>query len=204
MAKAKTVPGYEVAVTGQYIATNEHGVKTKKFYKKESFTLPEISAYKNGMKSEIYTVENPDPLGEPIKKKREVPNIIRENTSRGNVALHMIRRFYIEDRLKEKYEDYVAVKTCEVFSKEKIDIPVNEAGDIESKPIKDMTLSQLKQYVDLMNLQVILSDYYDLGDKKMAVEHALQKKRAADAKLGQSQLSKEEELLREPESPLFQ
>lgn len=192
----KTIPGYRVVVTGTYIATNEHGVKTKRFYKGESFDLPKVVSYKNGMHEIEIEVDGQT-------RTKVVPNIIKENASRGNVALHIIRRFHIEDRLKEKHEDYVSTKTCEVFSKEPYDIPVNAGGDIVSKPVKDMSLSELKQFVDLSDLNVILGDYYDLGDKKMAVMKAKEQKHKDEVAAGRSPHSLEEERLQEPDSALF-
>lgn len=197
MAKQKQVPGYEVCVTGVYIHMNENGIKTKKFYQKECFNLPEIATYKNGMK-EIETVVD----GEP--KIKIIPNIIKENVSRGNVALHMIRRFYIEERLKEKFPDFVSVKLCEVFSKEKIMMDVDKAGDIMTKPIKEMTLSELRQFVTLNDIGVILSDYNDLGDQKMAVMRAQEQKHKDAVAAGKEQgATAEDELLKESESSLF-
>jgi hypothetical protein len=195
MATKKTVPGYEVIVSGTYICTNEFGIKSKKFYKNEIFRLPEVVSYKNGMKEIEETIN-----GE--LKRKVVPNIIRENASRYNVALCVIRRYYIDERLKEKYPDFVSTKLCEVFSKEPIEMEVGEGGEVADKPIKDMTLSELKQFVDINDLSVILSDYYDLGDKKQAVMQDVERKHKDDISAGKAN-NDADDLLKPVDSALF-
>lgn len=170
---AETRDGYEVGVSGVYYSLDQStGIKTKKFYKNEAFRLPKIIKYKQGMKKITITQDD----GTVIEKV--VPDMIESNSL--TCALHIIRRYHIEERLKEKYPDYIGVHTCEIFSKEKIKINIDELRDVESTPIKDMTLSELLQFVTLSDINVILGDYADLGDKKIAVQRALAQKKKDD------------------------
>lgn len=188
----KKVKGYAVEVTGQYYGRNEAGVKSLKFYKKETFLFPEIVTF--SASKEMVDVEV-----DGMVRSVGVPKVERANAL--HVCLHLIRRYYIEDRLKEKYPDYVGIRTVEIFSKEKIDIEADQFQDITKKPIKEMTKSELAQIVTIHDLNIILSNYADLGDMKLAVEHAIKQKHTDDVAAHKTNaMSKEEELLQEPDS----
>ena len=177
MAKKKTVPGYEITVQGVYISLNlDNGVKTKRFYGPEIFEFPQIVSYKEGRKEEtVQTRED----GSVIT--RNVPKIVRANVSKGNVARHLIRTYYLNDRLKASKPDFISVQTCEIFSKEKKDV---ESRDISDVSIKDMTASELNQFVVMSDINVIISDYHDLADKKIAVQRAAKQKKKDDIAAG--------------------
>ena len=164
-------------------------------YKPESFKFPKIVKYKQGNKR-IETQSN----GKAFSKV--VPDIVEANAL--NVGLHLIKNFHIVDRLKEKYTDFVALRTCEIFSKDKIEIDASLDKDLTNTPIKGMTKSELLQFVTLLDLNVTLEGFGDLGDMKMAVQRAYTQKKDADKKAGIGpQVSEEDELLKEPQLDIF-
>lgn len=188
--------GYAVEVTGQYYGRNEAGVKSLKFYKKEKFLFPKIVTF-SASKESVERVVN------GMARKVSIPKVERANALR--VCLYLIKNYYIEDRLKEKYVDFVSVRTIEIFSKEEVDIEGDLDTDLSKKPIKEMTKSELAQMVTLNDLSITLSNYADLGDMKLAVQHAISQKGTDDIAAGKTEaMSEEAELLTEPKgSSLF-
>ena len=188
--KKDSLPGYEIVVQGQYYSINDNGIRTKKFYKNEKFFLPKEIDYAEG-REKVDKVVN----GKTIKVIQ--PKIVRANSLR--VAQHIIRRYHIEARLKEKLPDYTGVCTMDIFSKEAVDVPADDIGDITKKPVKSLTESELLQLVAIKGINITLSQYIDLGDKKMAVEMALKKKLEDGISAGTvDKQSKEAMLLTEP------
>lgn len=184
----KKIPGYEIGVAGVYYSLNQDtGLKTKRHYSVEKFQFPKIVKYKEGMKKEVKVID-----GQSIEKT--VPKIVTANISQGNVARHLIWNYHLDDRLKEKYTDYIGVRTCEIFSKEKMDI---EYRDFEGVKIQDMTASELNQFVTIRDLPVTLKDYDDLGERKIAVERAVAQKEKEDIAAGRTEGKSQEELLLE-------
>lgn len=190
------IKGYAVEVTGQYYGRNEAGVKSLKFYKKERFLFPEIVTY-SASKESVERIIN------GMARSVSVPKVERANALR--VCLFLIKNYYIEDRLKEKYADFVSVRTIEIFSKEELMIDADLDTDLAKKPIKEMTKSELAQTVTIHDLNITLANYADLGDMKLAVEHAIKQKGTDDVAAGKTEaMSEEAELLTEPKgSSLF-
>jgi len=159
----KTVKGYKITVRGQYRSRSEAGVSIK-FFEPLTFTLPEFSEYKNGQKWKKH--KTPD----GIEKRISVPNIVRQNTI--NCANHMIQRYYLIPVLKEKYPDFVSLRTCEIIEKKKVKVDGDLARSITKMPIEDMNESQLLLFVAMHDIIVTMDIYPDLGDKRIAVKFA--------------------------------
>ncbi|MEE9528825.1 MAG: hypothetical protein V3V88_02100 [Dehalococcoidia bacterium] len=186
--------GYEVTVEGQYYSNGPN--KPLKFYSKEKFIFPEIITFVDG-KKQIERIVN------STAKSVWVPNVRRANALQ--VCLGQIKNFLIEDRLKEKYADFVSVRTINIFSKEEINIEAAKYQDVTTKAIKDMTKSELSQTIAIQDLNIVLSNYADLGDMKNAVKQAIQQKNTDDIAAGKTEeMSEDEKLLLEPDqSSLF-
>lgn len=184
-----TTPGYEIKVSGQYYAMNpETSVKSIKTYKPEAFQFPKIVQYKKGMKKVV--IENED--GSSTSKV--VPDVVPANAA--NIALHLIKNFHITPRLETLYPDFLSVRTCSIFSKEEIQIPESEASE---KDVKNMDKAELLQYVAINDLNIVFTNYADLGDARNAVVLALRQKRADDVLAGKTPgMTEEEALLQEP------
>lgn len=167
-----TKKGYEFTVQGKYYAENEHGRSSLKFYKKEKFILPEIVTYVLGSKWEYYTVNNPNGK-DKIEKKRSVPNVKRQNALM--CFKYVLKNYYLEERLKTKYPDYIRFQTYQVVSRKEVtlDEDMLKAFRLDGD-IQEMNESQLIQYVAIKDLSVDLKNYFDVADKKYAVEQALE------------------------------
>ena len=155
--------GYEFTVQGQYYAQNDHGKNTLKFYKKIKFLLPEISSYVIGKKWEFYKGKD------GVQKKRAVPNVKRQNTMK--CFKYLIKNYYLDAALREKYPDYIKFRTYQVTTRKEVKLndEMIKRFSIDC-PIEDMNESQLIQFVAFKDLNVDLSSYFDLADKKIAVE----------------------------------
>lgn len=183
--KDQSVPGYEIKVTGEYYLKDPNtGMKSIKQFKAETFYLPEIVTYVEGREKLEKVID-----GRSVTTT--IPKRVKGNASR--VGLHIIRRYYIESVLKEKYPGFTGVKTCEIFNKKKVGIDPHTISNLDGKPIQDMTEAELKQFVMLSDINLVLSQYGDLGDKKNAVERALQKKKQEDIAAGKTEAMTREE-----------
>ena len=182
----KSVPGYKIKVTGEYFSKDPNtGMKAIKFYEAEEFTLPEIVTYVEGRKS-IEKVIN----GRGVKST--VPNVKKGNASR--VGLHVIRRYFIEDALKAKFPDFTGVRTCSIFNRVKVMMPPQKP--LKPTDIQDMSSTELKMFVTLNDINIMLSSYGDLGNQKNAVIKAYQQKKKDDVAAGKTAaLTKDEEAL---------
>jgi len=191
-SKPKKVKGYKVTVKGQYYAVDPNsGLKTIKFFEKESFDFPEIVEYKDGMKKEKRDMGNGNTLDVAV------PNIKKAHINR--VALHVIRNYYIGERLKEKHADYNGVREVKIFAKEPVEIDVSEGSSLSPKNIHNMLESELLQFIAVNDLNVTLNSYHDLGDKKLAVKDAYDEKVKSDLAAGKARgLSDEEIALTDP------
>ncbi len=197
MAKKKMVPGAVIKVQGTYISLNATtGIKTKSHYPLQTFHFPMIIKYREGSKKEEKVLSD----GRVVSKT--VPKMIKANITKHNVARHILLRYkMLEDRLKEKLPDFMGVHTCEVFSKEEKEI---EYRDPDSLVINDMTASELNHFVINNDITVILSDYYELADKKIATQKAYDQKKKDEIAAKQSEETEEDELLDEgSQSALF-
>lgn len=193
---SKMSPGYEIRVSGQYYARDPNtSVKSIKVYKPESFVFPKIVSYKKGMKKEVTEHED----GSTTSKV--VPDVVKANAA--NVSLHLIKNYYIKDRLSEKYPDFVDVRTCSIFSKEETLIDPGETRDVTQQDVRDMTKAELLQYVTMNDITVSLSNYPDLGDAKNAVIQTMAQKKVDDVAAGNTSNMTEEELLLQEPTDLF-
>lgn len=181
--KEKSVSGYTIKVTGEYFSKDaQTGAKAIKFYEAEEFILPEIVTYVEGRKS-IEKIVN----GRSVKST--VPNVKKGNASR--VGLHIIRRYFIEDALKAKYPGFTGVRTCELFSRVACKIP--EQAPLEPSDIQEMTASQLKQFIALNDINIVLSGYSDLPSQKAAVIRGYAQKKKDDVAAGKTDAITQEE-----------
>jgi len=174
MAKEQSVPGYELKVSGEYFSKDVNtGQKSIKQFKAKTFELPEIVTYVEGRKS-IEKIIN----GRSVRST--VPNIKKGNASR--VGLHIIRRYYLDSILREEFPEFTGVRTCQIFSKTKIKMkPQKKFKDSE---IQNMAESDLKQFIILNDVNIVLSQYGDLGDMKNAVIMAYKQKKIDDKAAG--------------------
>lgn len=176
MAKEKAkIPGYKIVVNGEYYHKDANGNKSIKFYGDKTFYLPEIVSYREGRK------EVKKMVGDREIKTTE-PNIIRGNSSR--VGLHIIRRYYIEAQLKEDIPECVGVRTCNIFSKERV--LIDPPKELKPENIQKMTKSELRQFVTNADINIELSSYGDFGDQKNAVIRAYQQKVKDDTLAGKT------------------
>lgn len=164
MQQASTQPtGYKITVMGEYTARGPQG-KISKFFKKEEFVLPEISTYRLGNIWEFYMVKNQ-------KKKRSIPNIITQNSM--HCYKHLLKKYYLPPRLREKHEDFIRVRTFNVMKKERIYLTAEHTfRDLKKVAIEDMTESELLQFIAMNDLTLEIGHYPDLADKRQAVEMA--------------------------------
>jgi len=188
------IEGYVITVQGQMFSRDpKSGLKTQKFYKDEKFYFPKIVSFVDGKEKVEVSVDG-------VIRSVAKPKISKANAL--NVCQHLIRKYHIEDRLKEKYPDvFTGVRTMEVFAKEKAMIDPDEFMDVTKKPIAKMSKSELLQLVAIHGLKVQLSGYSSLADQKTAVEQAIKQKKSDDKSAGKSgDMSEEDKLLMEPES----
>ena len=168
MSTGKNKRGYQFTVQGKYYADNDSGKPTLRFYKKLTFILPEISTYVIGKKWEYYTDER-DPK---VEKKRSVPNVKRQNTLK--CFKYMIKNYYLDTKLSEEYPDYIRFQTFQVTSRSEVQLTPKMMKNFSvNGPIESMSESQLIMFVAFKDLNVDLKNYFDLADKKIAVEMAL-------------------------------
>lgn len=158
------IRGYEVVVQGQYYSVSANGQKPLKSYPKQTFYFPEVVTYREGNTFRTVKVE-----GKVVNTSEVIPKIKRGNISKGNLALHLIRRFHLEPKLREELDDFVAIRTCRRFSIKSVMI---DQGDFLKKDINDLSEAELNQFVAIRNLNVFLSMYGDLADQKEAVKDA--------------------------------
>lgn len=189
----KKVPGWRITVQGQFRTLDPNtGLRGKRFFKDESFDFPEFVSYRAGFKEEKYTTED----GRLIKNVK--PDIQRAHIKR--VGLHIIQRYYIDERLKEKYPEFTSVRECKIFSKEPIEIEESSFTALNPKNIASMSESELLMFVAMNDLNISLTEFHDLGDKKLAVQDAFQTKLAEDKAAGRLKpKSVEEENLTDPD-----
>jgi hypothetical protein len=179
---------WEFTVQGEYRAMSPNGVVLK-HYKSEVFILPEIVEYVSGVVSVDKVVD-----GKTVK--RSEPKISRSNATR--VAQHVILRYHLPVRMKEKYPDFKSVRTMEIFKKQKVKVDPSQLNNLSETPIQDMTESDLMQFCAMNDLSVNLDVYGDLADKKIAVETEWNKKSKSKKAIARSE-NPDEEALSEPE-----
>lgn len=197
--------GYEFTVQGQYYAPHDSGKKTLKFYRDITFLLPQISSYVIGKKWEYYFEgEGKD----QIEKKRAVPNVKRQNTLM--CFRYMIKNYYLDSALREQFADYAGFRTFQVTKRKEVKLTPELIKQFSiDGPIQDMNEPQLIQFVAFRDLNVDLQSYFDLADKKMAVEMALAEQTSDRPGIDRPLTQEEQDLLppegvhvtREPEVP---
>lgn len=180
--------GYEFTVAGEYKGSGADGKAVKRFFKDEVFYLPETVSYVSGREYEE-TVVN----GRIVKKTK--PKIVKSNALR--CAQHVLLRYHLPFRLKEKYDDFIKVRTFELTKKKKVQLKDALIPDVSKMKIEDMTESELRQFCVFKDLNVTLEGYGDLADKKMAVEQAWKIKQKENKAIKQSK-SPETVALTEP------
>lgn len=156
----ETVKAYRFTVQGQYHAIGERGNVVRHF-KDEIVTLPEIVTYSH--EQEWYRWKEDGSI-----KKKPVPKIEVEHALR--CFKHVIRRIYLPLQLKEKYEDFVAIRIFDVVKRQEINVPGDTFRDVKKTPIQDMKEHELIQFCMFNAINVDLGIYSTLADKKMAVE----------------------------------
>jgi len=184
---AKQNKGYTIAVSGEYYSRDPStGKKGNKFYEKEEFILPEIVTFVSGREKKETIVD-----GRAVSET--VPRVKKMNALRCGLAV--IKNFHIKDRLKEKYEDFTDIRTCEIFYTSDLeDISKKKIADVTDVPVKDMKLSHLRQFVLIQDLNLNLDTYNDLGTMKKAVQIALKQKQKDDKLAHKSKAMSAEEM----------
>jgi hypothetical protein len=185
MAIKKSVAGYAIQVSGEYFSRDANGNKGIKQFGPFKFELPEIVSYVEGRKK-IEKIVN------GRATTTTVANIKKGNASR--VGLHIIRRYYIPFFLKDKFPEYTGVRKCSIFSKEKIQMEAPKK--LTAANIQNMKESELRQFVMLNDINMLLDQYGDLGDMKNAVIVAYKQKKQDDIAAGKTDaMSRDEEAL---------
>ena len=195
-----TFVGWEFTMQGKYYADTGDVKKKLKFYRKEKFILPEIVTYRQGNKWQKYFVTDPnDPDGQKIERQRSVPRILKQNVLK--CFRYVIKHYHLDARLKEKYSDWVRTQTLQAISRKKVELTAAEleAYSLDT-PIKKMSESQLLQYMAIKNINVNLENYYDLADKKTAVEMAIRDKKRSRPGVDRPLTQQEKDLLPPDES----
>ena len=190
MANDKSVAGYKITVSGEYFSKDLNtGVKSVKYYDDMVFELPEIVSYVEG-REEVEKIVD----GRAVTTSR--PKVIKGNASR--CGLHVIRRYHIEHTLKDskKFPDFTGVKTCRIFSKERIMIAPQK--ELTPSGILKMTESEIRQFVMLNDINLELSQFGDFGDMKNAVIRAYNQKIVDDKAAGKTADTAKEDLALSP------
>jgi len=164
MVKDK-IKGFKVIVEGQYYSTS--GNKDLRGFK-QTFYLPEVVTYREGNTYRKVKID-----GKWVDTTEVIPVVKKGNVSKGNLALHLIRRFYLEFKLREDLEDFVKVRTCRIFS---IKEEMIKQDDFLKKDINDLTEAELNQFVLIRDLNVYLTAYGSLVAQKEAVKEAYKQK----------------------------
>ena len=164
--------GYKFTVQGRYYAENEHGAQTLKFYKKLEFVFPEVVTYTCGKKWEKYFEKGKDAENN-VEKKRAVPNVKRQNILK--CFKYMIKNYYLHERLREEYSDYIKFQTFQITKRVEIELDEDKLKEFKlTGDVDDMSESQLLQFIAIKGLEVDLSPYFDLADKKIAVQMVME------------------------------
>src|SRR3990172_3026249 len=87
---------YKFTVAGKYYAGAGKG-KEINFYKPETFILPEVVEYVSGRGFRKEMVEG---------KEVKIPIPIKTRSNALRCALHIIQRYHLVPRLRERYEDF--------------------------------------------------------------------------------------------------
>ena len=168
-----TTPGLEVTVRGQYYCNAERG-KILKIYKDEIFYLPETMVIQTGFETYIKMVD-----GRRVKRARPK----KEKVSTRVWLAHIIRRLCLPARLKEKYEDFEAVRTCIIENVKHItELPKSDGGLLDPKKIKTMSLSELQRFMVSEGISVPIGAFPDIDDARQAVADEYDAVRAAEDK----------------------
>lgn len=169
---ANTVKAYRVTCQGKYFAHGPEGKKTVKFYGPAQFILPETIHYTEGRERKMRIIDG---------KEVKFTSLIHKEANAMQIVNHYVQRFCLPPYLQEKYPDVIRFRTCLIVKKEIVFIPVEEVREVTKLPIQDMTECELLQFHAMNDLITVLSNYSDLGDKKMAVEQELAEKKILQA-----------------------
>lgn len=166
-------PGLEITVRGQYYCNAERG-KVLKIYKNEIFHLPETMVIQVGFENYVKMVD-----GRRVKRARPK----KEKVSTRVWLVHIIRRLCLPARLKEKYEDFEAVRTCIIENVKRVtELPKSDGAILDPKKIKSMSLSELQRFTVLEGISIPIESFPDIDDARQAVQDEYDSVRAAEEK----------------------
>lgn len=191
----KIFVGWEFIIQGKYYSDTGAEKKKLRFYEKEKFILPEVVTYRQGNEYQKYFVTNPnDPEGDKVERKRPIPRILKQNALK--CFRYVIKHYHLDARLKEKYPDYVRFQTLQAISRKRVELTKKDLQEYRLDiPIQDMKESQLLQFMAIKNINVNLENYYDLADKKTAVELAILEKKRSRPGIDRPLTQQEKDLL---------
>ena len=145
-----------------------------KIYKDEVFHLPETMVIQTGFETYIKMID-----GRRVKRARPK----KEKVSTRVWLAHIIQRLCLPARLKEKYEDFEAVRTCVIENvKHVTQLPKSDGGLLDPKTIKTMSLSELGRFMISEGLSVPIGSFPDIDDARQAVADEYDAVRAAEDK----------------------
>lgn len=152
--------GYAVTVAGQYYAGNGRD-KSLRTFAPEVFYIPETVEIVNGRKF-IEKVVNGQKTKVSVDNKQIVNGL--------KAAQHIIQRRFLSTRLSEKYPDYTNFRECRIIDTKSCIIPEDALIDVSNKPIKSMTLPELKVLCAMESLSTQPGAYASLDDARAVVE----------------------------------
>lgn len=187
---AESVIGYEIKVKGQYFARDGKD-RTIRFYGPLTFYLPEVVEYVAGRKQIVH--KSP----EGVVRKETIPLLKKANGIK--IARFMIKNYFLGPALKDLHEDYIKYRTYEIVSKKKVKLTGKLLPkSLSPKNIDSMGECDLLQFCAIQDLKVVLTNYSDLADRKMAVTQAYKAKQAQKKELKKATAGSGDEDLNEP------
>lgn len=158
-------PGFEVTVKGQYYC-NDGKNKVLKLFRDEVFHLPETMIIQTGYEWVVKIID-----GRRVRKSQ----IKKERVSTRIWLKHIVKRYCLPSRLKEKYEDFNGIRTFKIENLKPVsDLPQTEFENITADKIPTMSLSQLAVFCTMEGLTVPLDSFIDLDDAREAVKDEYQ------------------------------
>lgn len=152
-------PGYKITVSGQYYA----GVgkdKQIKTFANEVFYIPLTVKVQNGRKFVEQIVAG---------KKTRVSVPIVQEVNGLRAAQHVIQRRFLAARLSEKYTDFSNIRLCQIVDQQNAMVPADQLIDVREKPIKSLTLGELKTLCSMESLSTQPGAFANLDDARAAV-----------------------------------
>jgi len=180
--------GYKITATGQYHGV-EGGKRTVKFFDPIEVVFPEIVEFVQGRKKVVTRTNGVEVEStEPLKRKAHI----------NRVAQHLIMRYYGPAALRQRHADYRGIRILEITTSQRIRLTPKQINLVTDMAIKDMGEAELMQFCLLKDIDIVLSNYSNLANQKLAVAQMYKSQLDAAAALVIQRPTAETELLRDP------